>query len=137
MWQNQGSFPSSVAHDGDILWINQNGDGFTDRFSDAEAEAMGLSQPTGLLSIHGSVGKWNLFMASGTSVPHKAELYGQDGAGLLKIYAPKSAFQHSGETWWHATEDKTAGLYWSSGQAYLMHSPLRHRTRVHHGRGRP
>ena len=45
------------------MWINQNGDGFTDRYTDDEAEARGLTQPTGLLSIHGSVGKWKLFMA--------------------------------------------------------------------------
>ncbi len=123
LWQTRNSFPSSTTLDGDILWINQNGDGFTDRFSYEESEAMGLEQPIGLLSIHGSVGKWNLFMASGQSVPHKAELYGPDGAGLLKVFVPYSAVQHSGETWWHATEDKTAGLYWSSGYA-LMHSPF-------------
>ena len=124
MWQDPGSYPSSTSLDGEIMWINQNGDGFTDRYTDDEAEARGLTQPTGLLSIHGSVGKWKLFMASGTSVPHKAELYGPDGAGLLKVFVPYSYFQHSGETWWHATEDKTAGLYWSSGQAHLMHSPF-------------
>jgi hypothetical protein len=124
MWQNRNSFPSSTTLDGDILWINQNGDDFTDRFSIEEAEAMGVSQPTGLLSIHAYALKWNLMMASGTSVPHKAELYGPDGAGLLKVFVPKSGFQHTGEVYWMAREDKTDGLYWSSGQSSKMHSPF-------------
>ena len=124
MWQNAGSWPSSTTLDGEIQWINRNGDGFTDRYLGEEAEAMGLTQPTGLLSIHAFAMKWDLVMMSGTSVPHKAEIYGPDGAGLMKVFVPKSGFQHTGEVFFMQREDKLAGLYWNSAQSNMMHSPF-------------
>ena len=122
-WQRPGSFPSSISLDGDILWVNQNGDGFGDRYTDEEAETLGLTQPTGLLAIHNTVGKFNMAMAAGMSKPYNAVVYGPDGAGLLKLVLPKRVSGITGETWWHATEDRTAGLYYGSAQSHLLHMP--------------
>ncbi len=122
-WQRPGSFPASVTLEGDILWYNTNGDGFGDRYTDDEAAALGLDQPTGMMAIHNTVGKFHMAMAAGMSKPYNAVVYGPDGAGLLKLVTPKRATGITGETWWHATEDHTAGLYYSSAQGQQLHIP--------------
>jgi hypothetical protein len=119
------SFPSSIDHDGNIMWINQNGDDFGDRYFGDEATSLGYTQePTGMLTLHATVGKFHMAINSGMSVPWGSVIYGPDGAGLVKIDGPKRAVGITGHSWWHATDDELAGFFYNSAQGAELHMPF-------------
>lgn len=118
-------FQSATDLEGNILWINSNGDDFEDRYSGDEATTRGYTQlPTAMTAPHMTVGKFHMAILSGYTKPWGAVLYGPDGAGLVKLEGQKRVVALSGHTWWHATDDRIAGLFYNSGQAHQLHAPF-------------
>ena len=73
----------------DLVWINQNGDGFVDRFFGEEAESRGQDpNQDQIVNTHVKVGRWHIGLLSGFNQPYWASVVGPDGHGLFNVNLP-------------------------------------------------
>jgi len=82
------SFPAKFSHDGDLLWQNQNGDGFVDRYITDEAEALGIVVADQMVNTHMLVSRWGISYGGGYNDPSWGYVMGPDGTGLFKLNLP-------------------------------------------------
>lgn len=94
--------PLKVDWDGNLIYMNDAGDGFNDMIYEAQANALGI-EPTLDGDAHVLTGSAEgfAFVAEGTKnpvQPHWGALYGPDGAGLLHVDAAKAPTSHNQAT---------------------------------------
>ena len=82
------AFPTKYTQDGDILWQNQNGDGFIDRYTGEEAEALGIVVIDQMVNTDISVTRHGVTFAGGYNDPAWGYIFGPDGHGLLILDLP-------------------------------------------------
>jgi flagellar hook assembly protein FlgD len=106
--------PSHWTYDGDMLWVNQNGDGFLDRVTDELAEVTGL--PVAIPYVANvSVGKYNMSYFTGMDMDYLAAVAGPDGSGLFEIPSTKAARSLYGDGWHQWTGEETPYDGWYVG----------------------
>jgi flagellar hook assembly protein FlgD len=91
------SWPAKFSHDGDILWQNQNGDGFVDRYTGEEAQARGIVPIDQMVNTHCTVGTYGIFYGGGYNDPSWGYILGPDGSGILKLNLPNMPASLGGE----------------------------------------
>lgn len=129
IWTSTWSSPkiAHVNHDGDLIWMNDNGDFRGDRISNEDAAELGMSG--GSVSTNMQMGVRStgatLFMASyGNERGADFSGYGRDGSGLMDVILPSSIGPFRPETSWYLTiVDDGDGPYdgaYTSGHYYLI-----------------
>jgi hypothetical protein len=86
-WFQLQSFPVKLDHSGNLLWKNENGDGFVERLFGPEADAAGVDN-TGMQNMYVSdvsSTSWGISIWSGYNDPVDGYVLGPDGSGLFKI----------------------------------------------------
>jgi len=111
-WQQPDAFPGHFSLDGDVIWVNQNGDGFIDRYFGEEAEARGLNPGLDqMINTHVKAGKYNIAILSGFNLPTWGSVVGPDGHGLFKINVPKISEGLGTDCMWISNDSEIDGLY--------------------------
>jgi flagellar hook assembly protein FlgD len=86
--------PTKVDWDGDLIYMNDAGDGFNDMVYQAEAEALGIEpRLDGDAHIVSGSAEGFAFVAEGSKNPTQPSwgaIYGPDGAGLIHVTAAKA-----------------------------------------------
>lgn len=82
------AFPTKFTQDGDIVWQNQNGDGFIDRLTGEEAEAAGVVVIDQMVNTDISVTRHGISIGGGYNDPAWGYIFGPDGTGLLRLNLP-------------------------------------------------
>ena len=91
------AFPTKYTQDGDIIWQNQNGDGFIDRYTGEEAEALGIVVVDQMVNTDISVTRHGISVAGGYNDPAWGYIFGPDGSGLLRLDLPHMGPDLGGE----------------------------------------
>ena len=91
------AFPTKYTQDGDIVWQNQNGDGFIDRYTGEEAEALGIVVIDQMVNTDISVTRHGVTIAGGYNDPAWGYIFGPDGHGLLILDLPHMPAHLGGE----------------------------------------
>jgi flagellar hook assembly protein FlgD len=111
-WSQPDAFPGHFTLDGDVIWVNQNGDGFIDRYFGDEAEARGLNPGLDqMINTHVKAGKYNVAILSGFNLPTWGSVVGPDGHGLFKINIPKMSVGLGTDCLWISNDSAIDGLY--------------------------
>ena len=119
------SFPVKATYDGDILWINGNGDGFIDRYQGDEAVALGLDPNQYLVNFHTRVSKWGISLWGGYNNPQWGIVLGPDGAGLFNINLDRMPSELPGQVTWWDTDSELDGLHIQVGYGgRMVHWPM-------------
>ena len=94
--------PLKVDWDGNLIYMNDVGDGFNDMVYDAQAEALGIEpRLDGDAHVLSGSAEGFAFLAEGSKnavQPHWGALYGPDGAGLLHVDAARAPTSHNPAT---------------------------------------
>lgn len=117
------SYPLKRTFDGDIIWMNRNGDGVIDRYQGDEAAALGIDPMDQLVNVDCKVTRWGITFYSGYNNPQWAECLGPDGAGLFSVMVDRMDNELGGEVWWMDNGTNLDGLYIAHGE-YLVHWPF-------------
>jgi flagellar hook assembly protein FlgD len=79
------SFPMKKDFDGNVIWVNRNGDGFIDRYVGAEAEAAGVTWEDNVWGIDVAVTSWGITVWGQFNTPIDGIVFGPDGNGLFHM----------------------------------------------------
>ena len=71
--------------DGNVIWVNRNGDGFIDRYVGAEAEAAGVMWEDNVWGIDVAVTSWGITVWGQFNTPIDGIVFGPDGNGLFHM----------------------------------------------------
>ena len=125
-WSQPDAFPGHFTLDGDVIWVNQNGDGFVDRYFGAEAEARGLDPNIDqMINTHVKAGEYNIAILSGFNLPTWGSVLGPDGHGLFKISVPKMPVGLGTDMMWVSNNSAIDGLYIGAAEGMdLVHVPF-------------
>jgi len=125
-WIQPDAYPGHFTLDGDIIWINKDGDGFLDRYFGDEAEARGLDPYVDqMVNTHVKTGKYNVAILSGFNLPTWGSVLGPDGHGLFKISVAKMTQGLAGDAMWISNDSAIDGLYiGASAGRDLVHVPF-------------
>jgi len=116
-------FPSRITHDGDIVWRNENGDGFVDRFLAEEAEALGVVVIDQMVNTHITVGRYGIVYGGGYNDPSWGYVLGPDGSGIFKLNLPKMPSRLGGEVQFIDNDSYADGLWISMDGSAVVHWP--------------
>jgi flagellar hook assembly protein FlgD len=125
-WIQPDAFPGHFTLDGDVIWINQNGDGILDRYFGEEATARGLDPNRDqMVNTHVKAGKYNIAILSGFNLPTYGSVVGPDGHGLFSISLPKMPMGLGTDAQWVSNNSPWDGLYIGASNGYeLVHWPF-------------
>ena len=125
-WQQPDAFPGHFTLDGDVIWVNQNGDGFMDRYFGEEAEALGLNPGLDqMINTHVKTGKYNIAILTGFNLPTWGSVLGPDGHGLFKISLPKMPVGMGTDMMWISNDSPLDGIYVGASSGMdLVHHPF-------------
>jgi hypothetical protein len=121
-WFNSRHWPLKRSQDGDIIWQNQNGDGFLDRYTNAEAEALGIPEFDQLWHTGMKVTRWGITFNGGYNRPEWGTVLGPDGAGLFHLNLAKMPGDLGGEVEFRDNSSNIDGMYIIVGN-HLVHWP--------------
>ena len=127
LWYNPISHPAHVTLDGDLIWLNRNGDGFLDRYFGEEATARGFSEDGfdhQMAVTHANVGRHHIAFFSGFNQPFWGTVLGPDGHGLFNVNLPKMPNGLASDLYWVSDGGPYDGLYAPTGQQELVHFPF-------------
>jgi len=111
-WIQPDAYPGHFTLDGDVVWINQNGDGILDRYFGEEATALGLDpNKDQMVNTHVKAGKYNIAILSGFNLPTWGSVVGPDGHGLFRIAVPKMPVGLGTDCMWISNDSPIDGLY--------------------------
>ena len=110
-WFNSRHWPLKRSQNGDIIWQNQNGDGFLDRYTNAEADALGIPQFDQLWHTGMKVTRWGITFNGGYNRPEWGTVLGPDGAGLFHLDLPKTPAGLGGEVEFRDNSSNIDGMY--------------------------
>jgi hypothetical protein len=125
-WIQPDAFPGHFTLDGDVIWVNQNGDGFLDRYFGEEATARGLDPNLDqMVNTHVKAGKYNIAILTGFNLPTWGSVLGPDGHGLFKISIPKMSVGLGTDAMWISNDSAIDGLYIGATDGRdLVHVPF-------------
>ena len=124
-WMNvHGSWPIKLSLDGDLLWQNQDGDGFVDRYIGEEAEALGINPIDQMVHTHHSVTRWGFSVGGGYNDPSWGFILGPDGSGIMKFNLPHMPPSLGGGTKVIAQDSDFDGLWIPTDGHRLVHWPF-------------
>jgi len=125
-WIQPDAYPGHFTLEGDVIWINKDGDGFLDRYFGEEAEALGLNPYVDqMVNTHVKAGKYNVAILTGFNLPTWGSVLGPDGHGLFKISIAKMTSGLAGDAMWISNDSPIDGLYiGASGGMDLVHVPF-------------
>jgi flagellar hook assembly protein FlgD len=111
-WIQPDAFPGHFTLGGDVIWVNQNGDGILDRYFGEEATARGLDPyKDQMVNTHVKAGKYNIAFLSGFNLPTYGAVVGPDGHGLFSVSLPKMPMGMGTDMVWIANDSAIDGLY--------------------------
>ena len=122
------SAKESMGHftpDGDIIWMNLNGDFYADHYTTEECDALGVNCRSNAQQFLNQlrVGKYHIAIGSGYNDPTQGMVLGPDGSGLFKMPPNKLPLSLTGQQWWQATDSQYSGFYHQTGGG-LIHQPF-------------
>ena len=125
-WSQPDAFPGHFTLDGDVIWVNQNGDGFLDRYFGDEATARGLNPGLDqMINTHVKAGKYNIAILSGFNLPTWGSVLGPDGHGLFKLNLPKMSVGLGTDCVWVSNNSAIDGIYVGASDGRdLVHWPF-------------
>ncbi len=124
-WMNvHGSWPARFTLDGDLLWQNQNGDGFVDRYVGEEAEALGINPIDQMVNTHMTVTRWNFVVGGGYNDPSWGYILGPDGSGIIHLNLPHMPPALGGGVQIIANDTDFDGLWIPTDGHRLVHWPF-------------
>jgi flagellar hook assembly protein FlgD len=125
-WIQRDAYPGHFTLDGDVIWVNKNGDGFLDRYFGEEATALGIDPNRDqMVNTHVKVGKYNIAFLSGFNQPYWASVVGPDGHGLFNINLPKMPVGLGTDLMWISNNSPIDGIYvGASGGQDLVQWPF-------------
>lgn len=125
-WIQPDAFPGHFTVDGDVIWVNQNGDGFLDRYFGEEATARGLDPNIDqMVNTHVKAGKYNIAILTGFNLPTFGSVLGPDGHGLFKISLSKMPEGLGTDLMWISNDSSIDGVYIGAGNGRdLVHVPF-------------
>ena len=127
-WMQPDAYPGHFTLDGDVVWINKNGDGVVDRYFGEEAEARG-EDPTGwsdqMCNTHVKTGKYNIAILAGFNTPTWGSVVGPDGHGLFQVTVSKISVGLGTECRWISNDSPIDGIYIGASNGLdLIHLPF-------------
>ncbi|MFH1568083.1 MAG: FlgD immunoglobulin-like domain containing protein [Gemmatimonadota bacterium] len=111
-WIQPDAYPGHFTLDGDVIWLNQDGDGILDRYFGEEATARGLDPNRDqMVNTHVKTGKYNIAILSGFNLPTWGSVVGPDGHGLFNIALPKMPVGMGTDCMWISNDSAIDGIY--------------------------
>jgi len=125
-WIQPDAYPGHFTLDGDVIWVNQNGDGILDRYFGEEATARGLDpNKDQMVNTHVKTGKYNIAFLSGFNLPTWGSVVGPDGHGLFSISLPKMPVGLGTDMVWISNNSAIDGIYVGASNGLdLVHYPF-------------
>ena len=125
-WIQPDAYPGHFTLDGDVIWINKDGDGFLDRYFGEEATARGLDPNRDqMVNTHVKTGKYNIAVLTGFNLPTWGSVLGPDGHGLFKISIPKMPEGLGTDLMWISNDSAIDGIYIGAADGRdLVHLPF-------------
>ena len=121
-WFNDRHWPLKLSQDGDIIWQNQNGDGFLDRYFGEEAVALGIDEFDQLTHTSMKATRWGITFNGGYNRPEWGTVLGPDGAGLFHLDLPNMPAGLGGEVEFRDNNSNIDGMFLQVDK-YLLHWP--------------
>ncbi|MEW6750440.1 MAG: FlgD immunoglobulin-like domain containing protein [Candidatus Latescibacterota bacterium] len=125
-WIQPDAYPGHFTLDGDVIWLNKDGDGILDRYFGEEATARGLDpNKDQMVNTHVKTGKYNIAFLSGFNLPTWGSVVGPDGHGLFSISLPKMPVGLGTDMMWISNDSPIDGIYVGASNGMdLVHWPF-------------
>ncbi len=119
-----GSWPAKLSFEGDLIWQNQDGDGFVDRYWGEEAEARGILPLDQMVHTHQFATRWGFSVGGGYNDPSWGFLLGPDGSGIIKFDLPHMPPALGGGVKFVTNDTDFDGLWIPMDNSQLVHWPF-------------